>query len=47
MLTRAAQIHLAGHMRLAGHVFETPDLEEGGPGDNLIDRPGLCVKKES
>ena len=27
MMSRAAQTHLAGHMRPAGRVFETPDLE--------------------
>jgi len=27
MLSRAAQTHLAGHMRPAGRVFETPDVE--------------------
>ncbi len=27
MMTRAAQTHLAGHMRPAGRVFETPALE--------------------
>ena len=27
MLTRAAQIHQAGHMRPAGRVFETPAVE--------------------
>ena len=26
MMTRAAQTHLAGHMRPAGRVFETPAL---------------------
>ena len=28
MMTRAAQTHQAGHMRPAGRVFETPDLNE-------------------
>jgi len=27
MMTRAAQTHLAGHMRPAGRVFETPGIE--------------------
>jgi len=26
MMSRAAQTHLAGHMRPAGRVFETPGL---------------------
>jgi len=29
MMSRAAQTHLAGHMRPAGRVFETPGLELG------------------
>jgi len=35
MMSRAAQTHLAGHMRPAGRVFETPALQHrlssGGP----------------
>jgi len=27
MMSRAAQTHLAGHMRPAGRVFETPGLD--------------------
>ena len=27
MVTRAAQSHHAGHMRPAGRVFETPELD--------------------
>ncbi len=27
MMSRAAQAHLAGHMRPAGRVFETPGLD--------------------
>jgi hypothetical protein len=29
MMSRAAQTYLAGHMRSAGRVFETPDLQTG------------------
>jgi len=32
MMSRAAQTHLASHMRPAGRVFETPDL---GQSDNI------------
>jgi len=28
MMSRAAQTHLAGHIRPAGNVFETPDLKD-------------------
>ena len=28
MMTRAAQTHQADHMRPAGRVFETPDLDD-------------------
>ncbi len=28
MISRAAQTHLAGHMRPAGRVFETPALKD-------------------
>jgi len=28
MMSRAAQTHLAGHMRPAGRVFETPGLHQ-------------------
>ena len=39
MMTGAAQTHQAGHMRLAGRVFETPDLKD------IINCKIIIVKK--
>jgi len=48
MMSQAAQTHLAGHMRPAGHVFETPGLEHKaeklGITSSFVLDPVLLVK---
>ena len=42
MITRAAQKHQASHMRPAGHVFETTELEDQS---KLEINANKCVKE--